>query len=110
MLKNNKIYALQPNQILLKITCFDANNDHYMDFDHVADENDTFESISQKIQERILNKRDQSFEFMKMISNNQILEKNNTPFEFNIKNSNLIIVYCQYIVQYDHFYDYFRQY
>lgn len=94
-------YALDENEISLLVSVFDANGDHYMDFRHAVNIYETFDGISQDIQCRLLNKKDQKFEFMRMIYQEKILEKDDVPDDHQMKDSDILIVYCMYFAQKD---------
>lgn len=97
---NKRIYALdKDDEISILVSVFDAQNEHYMDFKHVVHRFNSFRRISQEIQCRLLNKYDQDFVFMKMIYKDMILVLDDVPDDHDMKDYDIIMVYCKYLFQ-----------
>lgn len=102
---NKRIYALDKHEISLVISAFDAQGEHYMDFRHAVNVFSSFRTISHDIQCRLLNKKDQQFEFMKMIYKDKPLDPEDVPDDHNMCDSDVVMVYCSYLFQRGLFHD-----
>jgi len=104
---NKRIFALDVDEISIMISVFDAQNEHYMDFRHAVNRFNSFRNISREIQCRLLNKHDQDFEFMHMIYKDMQLDPEDVPDDHNMKDSEVVMVYCKYLFQKGLFHDIF---
>lgn len=102
---NKRIYAIDKNEISLMISAYDAHGEHYMDFRHAVNIFSSFRRISHDIQCRLLNKRDQDFEIMKMVYKDKQLDSEDVPDDHNMCDSDVIMVYCSYLFQRGLFHD-----